>query len=248
MALHPLFANVTDPVHDLLSDLMDNINRVEFNQWKLTRSPDDYIKIEAVADTHDMTVEANLGSKYPELATPFAMINLDVLNGWLQLPAMKLQYNYHPNGILAEIVFTSAQQNITYKTTPVEMISLQTVFKNKWTTTTPLTTVAITGFLQQAKVLVKTEDYFWVNLTPNGDLTFNIGKNNKHQNTASYLIAQNVSGSLDMSHEFNLKKTMKLLKLAATKNPVIAFSDIGGFSIQFDTDYANYRYILPAYN
>ena len=80
--------------------------------------------------------------------------------------------------------------------------------------------------------------------TNKGSLHFSIG--NGPTNRHSFVFAKDVTGTLKHQWSWPLAQVLSILKLSASSETKMYFSDMGALKIDVDSGLGKYSYILPA--
>jgi len=240
----------------LLLDIVKHTGGLGFiDVVKISTTDDGFTKVEAMDEEKSVIVSGTLKETEERFIGTFGMHRLSVLKGFADFANYKADdatieiKTRDRNGALAaeEIVFKDAQgQTARYRLMNGDLVPAQAKFVGaNWGVTMTPTKSKIHEFSQLATVLSTFEEFFFPKIE-NKELRFYIGEENSSNHGAFVVFDNETTGKLTEKLYWPITKVLTLLKLSEETETVLSISDAGALQLELESDFASWKYILPA--
>lgn len=240
----------------LLLDIVKHTGGLGFiDVVKISTTEDGFTKIEAMDEEKSVIVSGTLKETEERFIGTFGMSKLSVLKGFAEFANFKADDSTieittrDRNGSLAaeEIIFKDAQgQTAHYRLMNGDLVPAQAKFVGaNWGVTMTPTKSKIHEFSQLATVLSTFETFFFPQIT-NGELRFYIGEDGGANHGAFVIFDNETAGKLKEKLYWPISQVLTLLKLSEETETILSISDDGALQLELESEFASWKYILPA--
>lgn len=240
----------------LLLDIVKHTGGLGFiDVVKISTTEDGFTKIEAMDEEKSVIVSGTLKETEERFVGTFGMSKLSILKGFADFANYKADdatidiKTRDRNGSLAseEIVFKDSQgQTARYRLMNGDLVPAQAKFVGaEWGVTVTPSKSKIHEFSQLATVLSTFETYFFPKVV-DGELRFYIGEENSANHGAFVVFDKENNGKLTEQLYWPINQVLSLLKLSEGTQTLLSISDAGALQLEFESDFALWKYILPA--
>ena len=237
---------------DVLRDISRCVNGFNFEVIKLTADPTETL-FEAVTADRTVIMKGKANTPVQGLNGVFGLSNLNILNGIINLTAMKAETSdiqiINRDGEPEELLFTAPGMRSAYRLMSNTATLKQPTFKvSEFDVIVNPTKGVLGDFKEQSSIFSSVSTKFKPKVK-SGNLTFTIGDTAASNHNSEFVFSEvEPNTELKGSFEYPISETLKALSLINYGTCSLCYSSRGAQVINIDTGIITFSFIFPGFS